>query len=153
MSSQAQSPPQGLKSFGSFHIGGRQAILNGYPITESVFTKGAAPTRVDPNGDFEVEQMYVQYFLPSYQKGKFPLLMWHGGGLTGVCWDTKPDGNPGWMQYFFNAGPIQYTFQMQWNGVAPLGLNILKFIKARLFSEPRKRLGRFFVLVPRIHMM
>jgi len=108
-SSQAQSPAQGLKSFGSFHIGGRQAILNGYPITESVFTKGAAPTRVDPNGDFEVEQMYVQYFLPSNQKGKFPLLMWHGGGLTGVCWDTKPDGNPGWMQYFFNAGHSIYV--------------------------------------------
>lgn len=98
-----------LKDFGSFHVGGRQVSLAGYPVTESVFTQGAAPTRVDPNGDFEVEQMYVQYFVPEGQKGKYPLLMWHGGGLTGACWDTKPDGKPGWMQYFFNAGHAIYV--------------------------------------------
>ncbi len=28
--------------------------------------------------------MYAQYFLPKNLKGKVPLLMWHGGGLTGV---------------------------------------------------------------------
>lgn len=98
-----------IKEFGSFHVGGRQATLSGYPVTESVFTKGAKPTRVDPNGDFEVEQMYVQYFIPVNQKGKYPLLMWHGGGLTGVCWDTKPDGNPGWMQFFSKAGHAIYV--------------------------------------------
>src|SRR3954451_6570881 len=83
-----------LKDFGSFHVGGRQVSLSGYPVTESVFTAGAAPTRVDPNGDFEVEQMYVQYLIPANQAAKYPLLMWHGGGLTGVTWETKPDGKP-----------------------------------------------------------
>lgn len=100
---------QGVKEFGSFHVGGRQVSLTGYPVTESVFTAGAKPTRVDPNGDFEVEQMYVQYMIPIDQKGKYPLLMWHGGGLTGVCWDTKPDGKPGWMQYFSKAGHAIYV--------------------------------------------
>src|SRR5687767_11514987 len=76
--SHAQATGQTLKAFGSFHVGGRQVSLNGYPVTESVFTQGARPTRVDPNGDFEVEQMYVQYFVPANQKGKHPLLMWHG---------------------------------------------------------------------------
>ena len=88
---------QTLKDFGSFHVGGRQVTLSGYPITESVFTQGAKPTRVDPNGDFEVEQMYVQYLIPEPQLSKYPLMMWHGGGLTGVTWDTKPDGKPGFM--------------------------------------------------------
>jgi pimeloyl-ACP methyl ester carboxylesterase len=105
----AQGQGQTLKAFGSFHIGGRQVSLSGHPVTESVFTQGARPTRVDPNGDFEVEQMYVQYFVPGNQKGKYPLLMWHGGGLTGVCWDTKPDGRPGWMQHFFGAGHAVYV--------------------------------------------
>lgn len=100
---------QTLKEFGSFHVGGRQASLNGYPVTESVFTRGAPPTRVDPNGDFEVEQMYVQYLIPEPQRSKYPLLMWHGGGLTGVTWDTKPDGKPGFMQYFFKAGHPVYV--------------------------------------------
>ncbi|HMN82854.1 MAG TPA: esterase [Burkholderiaceae bacterium] len=105
----AQNPAPTLKDFGSFHVGGRQVSLSGYPVIESVFTRGAAPTRVDPNGDFEVEQMYVQYMIPGEQKGRYPLLMWHGGGLTGVTWETKPDGRPGWMQYFFRAGHAVYV--------------------------------------------
>ncbi len=100
---------QTLKEFGSFHVGGRQVSLDGFPITESVFTKGAAPTRVDPNGDFQVEQMWVQYLVPEPARSRYPLLMWHGGGLTGVTWDTKPDGQPGWMQYFFRAGHPVYV--------------------------------------------
>jgi hypothetical protein len=103
------SDAQGLKDFGSFHVGGRQVTLEGYPVTESVFTQGAAPTRIDPNGDFEVEQMYVQYLIPSDQKSKYPLLMWHGGGLTGVTWETKPDGQPGWKNYFFKQGHPVYV--------------------------------------------
>ena len=30
--------------------------------------------------------------------------MWHGGGLTGVTYETKPDGEPGWLNYFLRAG-------------------------------------------------
>ena len=100
---------QGLADFGSFHVGGRQVTLSGHPVTESVFTAGAAPTRVDPNGDFEVEQMYVHYMIPSDRKAKYPLLMWHGGGLTGVCWETKPDGKPGWANFFFKQGHPIYV--------------------------------------------
>ncbi|BBK33223.1 hypothetical protein EDC65_4152 [Stella humosa] len=107
--SPAPSGAQELKDFGSFHVGGRQVSLSGYPVTESVFTQGAAPTRVDPNGDFEVEQMYVQYLVPAPQASKYPLLMWHGGGLTGTTWETKPDGKPGWMNYFFKAGHPVYV--------------------------------------------
>ena len=100
---------QALKDFGSFHIGGRPVTLNGFPIIESVFTKGAAPSRIDPNGDFEIEQMYVQYLIPEDSKAKYPLLMWHGGGLTGTTWETKPDGQPGWMNYFYRSGHPVYV--------------------------------------------
>ena len=30
--------------------------------------------------------------------------MWHGGGLTGVTYETKPDGQPGWLNYFLRQG-------------------------------------------------
>ena len=56
--------------------------------------------KVDPNGEFEVEQMYVQYVKLAQPKARVPLLLWHGGGLSGVTWETKPDGKPGWQQYF-----------------------------------------------------
>jgi len=65
---------------------------------------GAPPIKVDPNGEFEVEQMYVQYVKLAQPKGRVPLLLWHGGGLSGVTWGTKPDGKPGWQQFFLNAG-------------------------------------------------
>ncbi|MEW6375735.1 MAG: esterase, partial [Thermodesulfobacteriota bacterium] len=109
LASCAPTPKYILKDFGSFHIGGSQFSLSGLPPREIVFTKGAPAFKVDPNGDYEVGQMYVQYMVPADQKSKFPLLMWHGGGLTGVTWETKPDGNPGWMHYFLKAGHPVYV--------------------------------------------
>ncbi len=102
-------PKYALKDVGSFYIGGRTVTLSGLPASEIVFTKGAPAMKVDPNGDFEVEQMYVQYMLPADPTSKYPLLMWHGGGLTGVTWESKPDGNPGWMQYFLRTGHPIYV--------------------------------------------
>ncbi len=63
-----------------------------------------ADAAYDRTGDFEVEQMYVQYMIPSDRKAKYPLLMWHGGGLTGVCWETKPDGKARLGELLLQAG-------------------------------------------------
>ena len=48
----------------------------------------------DPNGDFLIEQVYVQYFIPAEQTFPHPLVLIHGGGLTDACWETTPDGRP-----------------------------------------------------------
>ncbi len=93
-----------LRDMGSFHVGGRQIEIKGQPIKEVVFTPGGVPAKVDPNGTYTIEQMYAQYFLVQRRKGKLPLLMWHGGGLTGVTYETKPDGKPGWLNYFLKKG-------------------------------------------------
>ena len=101
----------GVKEVGSFHVGGRQATLAGLAEKEIVFTAGAPPVKINPNGDFEVEQMYVQYVKlhDASRKALYPLLMWHGGGLSGVTWETKPDGKPGWQNYFLKAGHDVYV--------------------------------------------
>src|SRR5438270_10115000 len=93
-----------LRDMGSFHIGGRHVEVRGQPVKEITFTPGGVPAKVDPNGVYQVEQMYAQYFLVQNRKGKLPLLMWHGGGLSGVTYETKPDGNPGWLNYFLRHG-------------------------------------------------
>ncbi|HWP15372.1 MAG TPA: esterase, partial [Xanthobacteraceae bacterium] len=93
-----------LRDMGSFHIGGRYIELNGQPISEMVFSPGGEPVKFDPNGKYQVEQMYAQYFLVQNRRGKLPLLMWHGGGLSGVTYETKPDGSPGWLNYFLRQG-------------------------------------------------
>ena len=93
-----------LRDMGSFHVGGRIVEVSGQPVREVVFTPGGVPAKVDPNGAYQVEQMYVQYFLPQDRRGKLPLLMWHGGGLTGVTYETTPDGREGWLTMFIRKG-------------------------------------------------
>lgn len=57
--------------------------LTGLPVKELQFAAGGLPRTVDPNGEFDVEQMYVQYVKLANPKARYPLLMWHGGGLSG----------------------------------------------------------------------
>ena len=93
-----------VSEVGSLHVGGRPVTLAGLPVREIVFTAGSAPFRSDPNGDFEAEQMYAQYVKLVAPRAKVPMLMIHGGGLSGVTWETKPDGQPGWQMFFLRAG-------------------------------------------------
>src|ERR1700739_3534397 len=83
--------PISLRDMGSFHFGGRLGVITGKPIKEITFTPGGVPAKVDPNGTYQVEQMYVQYFLPANEHGAYPLLLWHGGGLTGVTRERTPE--------------------------------------------------------------
>jgi hypothetical protein len=77
----ADVPPDGyrLKDFGSFSVGGKLAAISGKPVKVMQFAPGGAPARVDPNGEYQIDQMYVQYFVPFDAKGAVPLLLWHGG--------------------------------------------------------------------------
>jgi len=94
---------------GSMHVGGRNVTISGKPVTEVRRTPGGPPTRIDPNGSYQVEQAYVQYFLPAQRRGAVPLLLWHGGGLTGASFETTPDGRPGWLNYFVRRGWDTYN--------------------------------------------
>ena len=77
-------PPLQVREIGSLHVGGRVATVEGLPAREITFSPGAPPTRIDPNGQFQVEQMYAQYVKLQEPRARYPLLLWHGGGLTGV---------------------------------------------------------------------
>ena len=93
-----------LRGMGSFHVGGRIAEVSGKDVRMIQRQPGGPMTKLDPNGQYMVEQMYVQYFLPKNRKGKLPLLMWHGGGLTGVTYESTPDGREGWLNIFIRNG-------------------------------------------------
>jgi pimeloyl-ACP methyl ester carboxylesterase len=100
---QAQEPIN-LRGMGSFHVGGRVAEVKGKEPRMIQRQPGGPMSKLDPNGQFMVEQMYVQYFLPQNRKGKLPLLMWHGGGLTAATFETTPDGREGWLNSFIRKG-------------------------------------------------
>jgi pimeloyl-ACP methyl ester carboxylesterase len=102
------APAIDIAEVGSFHVGGKALKLEGLPVKELVYTAGGPPTKMDPNGDFHTGQMYVQYIKQLQPKARYPLLLWHGGGLTGVTYETKPDGKPGWQSYFLNQGHDVY---------------------------------------------
>lgn len=106
-------PPAGtalaLRGMGSMHVGGREVAISGKPVTEVRRTPGGPLTKVDPNGVYQVEQMYAQYFLPANRRGAVPLMLWHGGGLTGVTFETTPDGREGWLNYFIARGWDTYN--------------------------------------------
>jgi pimeloyl-ACP methyl ester carboxylesterase len=93
-----------LRGMGSFHIGGRIAEVAGKDVRMIQRQPGGPMTKLDPNGQYMVEQMYVQFLLPKTKKGKYPLLMWHGGGLTGVTYESTPDGRDGWLNFFVRKG-------------------------------------------------
>src|SRR5689334_15731926 len=93
-----------LRGMGSFHVGGRVADVSGKEVKMIQRQVGGPMTRLDPNGQYMVEQMYVQYFLPKNRRGKHPLLMFHGAALTGVTYESTADGRDGWLNYFVRKG-------------------------------------------------
>ncbi len=94
----------GLRDMGSFHIGGRSVQLHDQPEYERVMSAGGEPVKINLNGTYSIEHMYVQYFLAEHPNGKGPLVFWHGGGMTGAAWETTPDGREGWVNYFIRQG-------------------------------------------------
>src|SRR5699024_5749699 len=52
----------------------------------------------DPNGTYAIEQVYVEYFVPT-DVIQLPWVLIHGGTLTGTTWGTTPDGRDGWVHH------------------------------------------------------
>jgi pimeloyl-ACP methyl ester carboxylesterase len=51
--------------------------------------------------------MYVQFMVPK-DGGRVPVVMVHGGTLSGKGYETQPDGRMGWAEYFVRRGHPVY---------------------------------------------
>jgi pimeloyl-ACP methyl ester carboxylesterase len=105
----SDSPALQVSEIGSFYVGGESVRLEGLPARGRISTPGGPIHPVDPNGEIMAGQMYVQYVRLAKPKSSVPLLMWHGGGMTGANWENTPDGRPGWQMFFLRAGFDTYV--------------------------------------------
>jgi pimeloyl-ACP methyl ester carboxylesterase len=87
--SQAKAPLV-LASQGSFFVGGETKTL----------TAPAAGPGAGGAGEITVNQMYVQYQVPPNGNRHVPVVMVHGCCLSSKTWETTPDGQMGWSEYF-----------------------------------------------------
>ena len=97
------APALSLRDMGSFFVGGQQTETAGAPVEQHVLAHDGVPVRIDPNGTTSLGAMYVQYAIPA-APADLPVLFWHGGSLTGVTWETTPDGREGWFTQFLRFG-------------------------------------------------
>ncbi|MGF7159655.1 pimeloyl-ACP methyl ester carboxylesterase [Rhodoligotrophos appendicifer] len=92
-----------LSDMGSYMVGGNPIEITGRPLERFAFSSSYTNT-VDPNGRYWANHCYVQYFVPEPKLHPIPLVLVHGGGLTGSSWETTPDGRAGWLNYFLRLG-------------------------------------------------
>lgn len=97
-----------LKDFGSFYVSGRKIVLENQPPKITWRSRGVPPMEIEVNGDYLIDQGYVQYFIPEHEN-HLPIILIHGGGHTGAVWETTPDGRPGWLHYFLNQNRTVYV--------------------------------------------
>jgi hypothetical protein len=132
--------PVVIRDMGSLHVGGEMLSLQGMPFRERVSTHQGSVHPVDQNGEIIADQMYVQYVKLERPTSEWPLLLWHGGGMSGVDWETTPDGRPGWQMFFLRARFDVYVSDAVERGRA-LGRPIPRSMQKRRTSEPHAKHG------------
>ncbi|MGJ7544344.1 esterase [Variovorax sp. LT1R16] len=93
-----------LKSIKSRHLGGSDRVLSGVAVTEREVVLGGGARAVDLNGTYSVGQLYVTEYRLASPRHPWPVLLWHGGGMTGAQWEATPDGRTGWLWRLLQAG-------------------------------------------------
>lgn len=86
-----------LKKRGSFYIGGETVAQNFVELGS-----------FRPDDTVTMNQMYVEYMIPPHAQ-KTPIVLVHGAGLSGSCYDTTPDGRMGWFEYFVRKSFSTYV--------------------------------------------
>jgi pimeloyl-ACP methyl ester carboxylesterase len=98
-----------IAEISSFFAGGKRVTLTDQPQKHVQVARNGPPRLVDLNGDYVTRQCYVQHVRLAEPDYETPIMFWHGGGMTGVTWETTPDGRPGWQMRFLQAGFDTYV--------------------------------------------
>ena len=111
--------PLTLASQGSFFVGGESKTMPTTPGRGGAF--GA--------GEITINQMYVQFQIPTNGDRHVPVVMVHGCCLSSKTWETTPDGRMGWNEYFVRKDrPVYLADQVSRarSGFDPSTLNAVR---------------------------
>jgi pimeloyl-ACP methyl ester carboxylesterase len=88
-------------------------------------------------------QLYAEFQIPAKQTSPYPVVMIHGGGVSGNIYMGTPDGHEGWAEFFLRKGYAVYVvdqvgrgrsgYQSDVYGPAP-GSNNVEFAQKREIS-------------------
>src|SRR5260370_19487285 len=84
-----QTAPLSIAKMGNVYAGGKYTDVKGKKVM---------------NG-----QVYAEFLIPAKQTSPYPVVMVHGGGVTGSLYMQTPDGREGWAQYFLRKGFAGYV--------------------------------------------
>jgi len=105
-------------------------FVNGKVVTSNY---ASAPATGQPDaGRIMINQMYVHYRIPRGAK-KYPVVLVHGGGLTGVTYESTPDGREGWATYFARNGHAVYVVDFPGRGRS--GYDTTQINKAKVDAD------------------
>src|SRR5207244_4622167 len=92
----AADEPRMLARDGYFYVGGRTTTVDGRAYVS--------------------HQMYVEVRVPAKQTHRVPIIMVHGGTMSGTNFTGTPDGREGWAQYFVRRGYAVYVVDQPGRG-------------------------------------
>ena len=123
----AQAPPLVIARQGYFFVGGKY-----FDASDGRFMSG---------------QMYVEFQIPSKVTHRYPIVMFSGGGQSGLNYAGTPDGRDGWMQYFVRQGYAVYVLDQPSRArsghqpeVGPQSRNAVDRIQQRFTAPERSNL-------------
>src|SRR5215468_7121547 len=92
----ADEPPLMLARDGFFYVNGKPTAVN--------------------DREYISGQMYVEVRIPANKTKPYPIVMVHGGTMSGTNFTGTPDGREGWAQYFVRQGFAVYVVDQPGRG-------------------------------------
>jgi hypothetical protein len=122
-----------LKAQGSFFVGGRSEFTDALTGTPTGFLDLGTNT-----GNITADQMYVRYQVPQSREKHLPVVMLHGGSLSGASYESTPDGRMGWDEYFLRKHRAVYIPDQV--SRARSGFDATTYNQVRLGTRPASEL-------------
>jgi pimeloyl-ACP methyl ester carboxylesterase len=130
--------PLSLKAMGSFAVGGDIVVTDA-----ATSTPGGAFGAGSNDGHVAVNQMYVQHYVPTNSDRHIPVVLIHGGTLSGSSYETTPDGRMGWVEYFLREDRAVYLPDQASRGRSGFDVAVINRVKMGL--QPVSTLPSMFV--------